>query len=66
MLELCKKDTLFSVLGGEMKMNKNIEREFEKYLENIHDSAIMIDGDWGSGKTFFVKHSLKKKLRIMI
>lgn len=31
--------------------------------EDIYNYAVMIDGDWGSGKTYFVKETLIKKLR---
>lgn len=34
------------------------------YLEeDIYNYAIMIDGDWGSGKTYFVKNSLIHKIK---
>jgi hypothetical protein len=31
----------------------------EEYLRDSKaEYAVMIDGDWGSGKTYFLKHSL--------
>ena len=33
------------------------------YIENpCYDQAVLIDGEWGSGKTFFVKEKLQEKL----
>lgn len=40
---------------------KEIEQVINRYLEeNETDYAIMITGEWGCGKTFFVNHALKK------
>lgn len=36
------------------KINEYIEKENTQY-------AIMIDGEWGSGKTFFIKNEYIKK-----
>lgn len=36
----------------------------KEYIENKNtDYAIMIDGEWGSGKTYFVKNILEKRLK---
>ena len=36
-----------------------IESVIEEYLKNPRaEYAVMIDGDWGSGKTYFLTHSL--------
>lgn len=41
-------------------MNENIKSFLDIYLENPDpDYAVMINGDWGCGKTFFVKQWLK-------
>ena len=40
-----------------------IESVIAEYLKNPRaEYAVMIDGDWGSGKTYFLTHSL---MRIM-
>ncbi|MFN8576757.1 MAG: P-loop NTPase fold protein [Candidatus Sericytochromatia bacterium] len=47
---------------------ENIDKEYiieiiKKYLENTSTNyAILIDGHWGSGKTFFLKNILKEKI----
>ena len=41
--------------------NKEIENVIAEYLENPKaEYAVMINGDWGSGKTYFLTHSLMK------
>lgn len=36
----------------------------EKYVdEYLYDYAVMIDGTWGCGKTYFVLKTLKTKLK---
>ena len=36
----------------------------KEYVENKNTGyAIMIDGEWGSGKTYFVREKLEKKLK---
>ena len=32
--------------------------------ENIYNYAVMIDGDWGSGKTYFIKKKLIPKINV--
>lgn len=44
--------------------DKRIEVLMSRYLsENIYNYAIMLDGDWGSGKTYFVQEVLIPKLK---
>ena len=38
-----------------------IEAVIDEYINSTAESAIMIDGEWGSGKTYFVKNVLIKK-----
>lgn len=40
---------------------KKIETVIDEYINSTAESAIMIDGEWGSGKTYFVKNVLIKK-----
>ena len=38
----------------------DIVKEIERYLQdNVYNYAVLIDGEWGSGKTYFVKNELK-------
>lgn len=46
-----------------LNSNDIINLVYEYLEENIYNYAIMIDGDWGSGKTFFVKESLISGLK---
>ena len=40
----------------------DLESAINEYIKNNKiNYAIMIDGDWGSGKTFFVKKNVLKK-----
>ena len=42
---------------------EEIINNIKEYIdEDIYNSAILIDGEWGSGKTFFVKNKLIKEL----
>lgn len=42
---------------------KEIITEIERYLaDTSYNYAVMIDGDWGCGKTFFVKNGLSKAI----
>ena len=42
---------------------KQIINIIREYIEDKNaDYAVMIDGEWGSGKTYFVKRKLKKNL----
>lgn len=40
---------------------EKIEAVIDEYMKSPSETAIMIDGEWGSGKTYFVKKILKKK-----
>ena len=40
-----------------------INQLVEYIKEERYNQAVMIDGDWGSGKTYFVKEKLVKKLQ---
>lgn len=40
-------------------MNSYILDEIDKYMANPLKYAILLEGDWGSGKTYFVKEKLK-------
>ena len=40
---------------------EKIETVIDEYINSNADSAIMIDGEWGSGKTYFAKNVLMKK-----
>jgi len=42
--------------------NKHIEKYLDYYLspENKLDYAVLIDGEWGSGKTWFIKEYIEK------
>lgn len=42
-------------------MYDNILEAIKSYItEENTDYAILLDGDWGTGKTFFVENTLKK------
>lgn len=42
---------------------EQIKQEVERYInDTLYNYAIMIDGEWGSGKTYFVKHTLLTEL----
>lgn len=48
-------------------MDKQLIDIVQEYIRNKNDiSAIMINGDWGSGKTYFIKHKLKNKVENLI
>ncbi len=43
--------------------NDKIIEEIKKYInDSFYDYAVMIDGEWGSGKTYFVKNELMKEV----
>lgn len=47
-----------------MDNEKYIIDYIRKYIKNsVNSAAVMIDGDWGSGKTFFIKEVLAKELK---
>ncbi len=46
-----------------MNSEQAILKEVERYVdEDIYDYALMLDGHWGSGKTYFIKEVLNKEL----
>lgn len=38
--------------------SKKIQQSVRSFLSGPHNGALMINGTWGSGKTYFVKHEL--------
>lgn len=54
------------ILNNNVKMlnDEALVAAIEKYVdEYLYDYAVMIDGTWGCGKTYFVTHVLKSKLK---
>ena len=54
------------ILNNNMKMlnDEALVEAIEKYVdEYLYDYAVMIDGAWGCGKTYFVTHVLKSELK---
>lgn len=46
-----------------MKYEQMMLEEVRRYLnDDTYDYALMIDGDWGCGKTYFIKEVLSKEL----
>ena len=44
-------------------MNLELIEELKKYIKNDRvNYAVLIDGEWGSGKTYFIKEELIPKL----
>lgn len=44
---------------------KSLVNQIREYIKNDHiDQAILIHGEWGSGKTYFIKEILPKKIDI--
>ena len=42
---------------------KEIIKEIERYLsDKVYNYAVLIDGEWESGKTHFVKSDLTKEI----
>jgi len=41
-------------------MNEHIVREIENYMNNPLKYALLLEGTWGSGKTYFVQNQLKE------
>ncbi|MGM9835009.1 MAG: P-loop NTPase fold protein [Bacilli bacterium] len=46
--------------------DNNIIKEIQTYMKNPLNYALLLEGDWGSGKTYFVKNNLKKLSTIYI
>lgn len=44
--------------------DESIIKAIERYVdEHLYDYAVMIDGEWGCGKTYFVTHTLEERLK---
>lgn len=44
-----------------MSTGNEVKKIVKEYIKNkIIDSAIMINGEWGSGKTYFIQNELKQ------
>ncbi len=42
---------------------EEIIQEIKRYIkDDVYNYAVLIDGEWGSGKTFFVQNELKKEI----
>ena len=42
---------------------QQITDEILRYIDDkSYNYAVLIDGDWGSGKTYFAKHALTEKI----
>ena len=47
-------------------MNKHIEKYLDLYLEREDvEYATLLTGEWGCGKTFFIKNYIEKNLKRM-
>jgi len=44
-------------------MTYKIEKQIESYLNGNYPFALMINGKWGSGKTYYLKNILEKNLK---
>jgi len=68
-MNITKNENRRRVLRVEDKRNEKLSDEqiveiIKKYIdEELYNYAIMIDGDWGCGKTHFIKEDLIDKLR---
>ena len=47
-------------------MEELVESILDYIRSDYTDYAIMINGEWGSGKTYFWNHKIKKLLILMI
>lgn len=45
-----------------MTDNQIVEETLRYLSDNSYNYAILIDGEWGCGKTFFIQHVLKKQI----
>ena len=44
--------------------DESIIEIIERYVdEHLYDYAVMIDGEWGCGKTYFVTHTWEGRLK---
>jgi len=48
-------------------MNERINATLDIYLKNKNhtDYAIMINGKWGCGKTYYIENELKERIKIL-
>lgn len=60
-IRLIRRNNIFSE-GVQMKDQTIINQLIEYIKEERYNQAVLIDGDWGSGKTYFVKEKLIKAL----
>lgn len=43
---------------------QQVKEEVLRYIDdNLYNYAILIDGEWGSGKTYFITHVLSKEIK---
>ena len=45
-----------------MTDNQIIEETLRYLSDKSYNYAILIDGEWGCGKTFFIQHGLKEQI----
>ncbi len=51
-------------MGNKYLSDSDLAKEVERYIyEEGYNYAILIDGGWGCGKTYFIKHILSKELK---
>lgn len=43
-----------------------ITNAIDNYLDNKEPYALQIDGEWGSGKTFFIKNYSEKQQKLKL
>lgn len=49
-------------MNGEVRMN-NLTQVIDNYLQSEEPYALQIDGEWGVGKTYFIKNNVIDKLK---
>lgn len=42
---------------------KNIKNGIDNYIKSNSQYALLLDGEWGSGKTYFIKHDIMNDLQ---
>ena len=45
-----------------MKDSQIIEETLRYLSDELYNYAILIDGEWGCGKTYFIQHSLREQI----
>ena len=51
---------MINMAGKKILNDDDIVSIVIKYIdENLYNYAVMIDGDWGCGKTYLIDHALK-------